>query len=125
MVYPATVGTPIVVTASLRHTICFSYCVYYLLFYLFSSPGNLPLQSCWSLSCGHGLHCSDDLINVKTTTTTTTVEPQRFTEVYTAAAVFCLLWLQAGGVVCLPVGALELGGIINAPTFETKQSDSS
>ena len=30
-------------------------------FYLFSSWGNLPLQSYWSLSCDHGLHCSDEL----------------------------------------------------------------
>ena len=29
-------------------------------FFLFSSWGNLPLQSYWSLSCDHGLHCSDD-----------------------------------------------------------------
>ena len=27
------------------------------LFFCFSSWGNLPLQSCWSLSCDHGLHC--------------------------------------------------------------------
>ena len=30
--------------------------------YLFSSWGNLPLQSYWSLSCDHGLHCSDELM---------------------------------------------------------------
>ena len=45
-----------------RCTICFSYCVYYLLFYVFicfSYCGSLPLQSCWSLSCDHGLHCSN------------------------------------------------------------------
>ena len=37
---------------------CFSYCVYY----LFSSRGNLPLQSYWSLSYDHGLHCNDELM---------------------------------------------------------------
>ena len=32
-------------------------------FYLFSSWGNFPLHSSyWSLSCAHGLHCSDDLM---------------------------------------------------------------
>ena len=31
-------------------------------FYLFSSWGNFPLQSYWSLSCNHGLHCSDYLM---------------------------------------------------------------
>ena len=31
-------------------------------FYLFSSWGNLPLQICWSLSCDHGLHCSDEFM---------------------------------------------------------------
>ena len=41
----------------------FSDCVYYLLFLIcFSSSGNLPLQSYWSLPCDHGLHCSDELI---------------------------------------------------------------
>ena len=24
--------------------------------------GDFPLQSCWSLSCGHGLHCSHELM---------------------------------------------------------------
>ena len=38
----------------------FQYRVYYVLFYLFSSCGNLPLQIYWSLSCDHGLHCSDE-----------------------------------------------------------------
>ena len=45
-------------------TVCFSYCVYYLLVYVcFPPAGNLPLQSYWSLglSCDHGLHCSDGL----------------------------------------------------------------
>ena len=43
--------------------ICFSYCVYYPLFlFVFLMWGNLPLQSYWSLSCGHGLHCSDELM---------------------------------------------------------------
>ena len=52
----------------LRYTICFSYGVYYLLFCIcFSSWGNLPLQSYWSLSCEHGLHCSH--VNVRTTIT--------------------------------------------------------
>ena len=46
----------------LRYTICFSHCEYYLLFYLLPSWGNLPLQSYWSLSCDHGLHCSDELM---------------------------------------------------------------
>ena len=47
----------------LRYTICFSYvlCVLSSVFYLFCSSGNLPLQSYWSLSCDHGLHCSDEL----------------------------------------------------------------
>ena len=31
-------------------------------FFLFSSWGNLPLQSYWSLSCDHGLHCSHELM---------------------------------------------------------------
>ena len=36
--------------------------MYYLLFCIrFSSWGNLPLQSYWSLSCDHGLLCSDGL----------------------------------------------------------------
>ena len=35
-------------------------------FYLFSSWGNFPLQSYWSLSCDHGLHFNDVL---KTTMT--------------------------------------------------------
>ena len=37
--------------------VCFTFC-----FYLFSSWGNFPLQSYWSLSCDHGLHCSHDLM---------------------------------------------------------------
>ena len=51
----------------LRYTICFTYFVYHLLFFTpeyssicFSPWGNLPLQSYWSLSCDHGLHCSDE-----------------------------------------------------------------
>ena len=61
----------------LMYTICFSYCVHYFLFNLFSSWGNFPLQSYWSywsLSCDHGLHCSVELMweQDKTTTTTTT-----------------------------------------------------
>ena len=36
--------------------------MYYLLFYLFSLCGKFPLQSYWSLSCDHGLHCRDELI---------------------------------------------------------------
>ena len=36
--------------------------VYYLLFFIcFSSWGNIPLQSYWSLPCDHGLHCTDEL----------------------------------------------------------------
>ena len=31
-----------------------------LCFFLFSSWGNFPLQSYWSLSCDRGLHCSDE-----------------------------------------------------------------
>ena len=31
-------------------------------FYLFSPWGNFPLQSYWSLSCDHGLHCSHELL---------------------------------------------------------------
>ena len=42
----------------LRHTICFSYCVHYLLFLFSACWGNFPLQSYWS----HGLHCSDELM---------------------------------------------------------------
>ena len=55
----------------LRYTFCFSGCVYFLLFlFCFSSWGNLPVQSYWSLSCDHGLHRSDELIlNVRRTTT--------------------------------------------------------
>ena len=35
-----------------------------LLFCMFSSWGNLPLQSYWSLSCDHGLHCcNNELLN--------------------------------------------------------------
>ena len=37
--------------------VCIIFC-----FYLFSSWGNFPLQSYWSLSCDHGLHCSDELM---------------------------------------------------------------
>ena len=33
-----------------------------LCFYLFSSWGYFPLQSYWSLSFDHGLHCSDELM---------------------------------------------------------------
>ena len=35
--------------------VCIIFC-----FYLFSSWGNFPLQSYWSLFCDHGLHCSDE-----------------------------------------------------------------
>ena len=39
------------------------YCGYYLPFFTcFSSWGFLPLKSYWSLSCDHGLHCSDELM---------------------------------------------------------------
>ena len=45
----------------------------YLLFLLVFLPsGNLPLQSYWSLSCDHGLHCSDELM-----WTTSSVVPYR------------------------------------------------
>ena len=37
--------------------VCIIFC-----FYLFSSWGNLPLQSYWSLFCDHGLHCCDELM---------------------------------------------------------------
>ena len=37
-------------------------CVLSSVFYLFSSWGNLPLQSYWSTSCDHELHCSHDLM---------------------------------------------------------------
>ena len=37
--------------------VCIIFC-----FYLFSSWGDFPLQSYWSLSCDHGLHCSDELM---------------------------------------------------------------
>ena len=45
----------------LKYMICFSYCVYRLscVFFLW---GNLPLQSYCSLSCDHGLHCSDEIM---------------------------------------------------------------
>ena len=48
----------------LRFTICFGYyCVHYLLFlFVFLLSGSLPLQSYWSLSCDHGLHCSDEFM---------------------------------------------------------------
>ena len=35
--------------------VCIVFC-----FNLFSSWGNLPIESYWSLSCDHGLHCSHD-----------------------------------------------------------------
>ena len=50
---------------------CFSSEVYDLLqllgllstvLFVFLPWGNLPLQSYWSTSCDHGLHCSDELI---------------------------------------------------------------
>ena len=55
----------------LRYTICFSYsvCDIIFCFYWFSSWGNFQLQSYWSLPYDHGLHCSDELINVRTTIT--------------------------------------------------------
>ena len=31
-------------------------------FICFLPGGNLPLQSYWSLSCDHGLHCIDELM---------------------------------------------------------------
>ena len=37
--------------------VCIIFC-----FCLFSSWGNFPLQSYWSLSCDHGRHCSDELM---------------------------------------------------------------
>ena len=40
--------------------VCISSCFFFIC--LFSSWGNLPLQSYWSLSCDHGLHCSDQLM---------------------------------------------------------------
>ena len=47
----------------LRYTICFSYCVYYLLFlFVFPPEVIFPLQSYCSLSCDHGLHCIDELM---------------------------------------------------------------
>ena len=41
----------------LRCTMWFSYHVYYSLLYFYFFRGILPLQSYWSLSCDHGLHC--------------------------------------------------------------------
>ena len=37
--------------------VCIIFC-----FYMFSSWGNFPLQSYWSLPCDHALHCSDELM---------------------------------------------------------------
>ena len=50
-------GTPPNVAENDNNMTCIVFC-----FYLFSSSGNLPLQSYWSLSCDDGLHCSDDLM---------------------------------------------------------------
>ena len=50
--------------------------------FLFSSWGNLPLQSYWSLSCDHGLHCGDEFMweqqqqTAAATTTTATIIQQ-------------------------------------------------
>ena len=41
----------------LRCTMWFRYHVYYSLLYFYFFRGILPLQSYWSLSCDHGLHC--------------------------------------------------------------------
>ena len=43
--------------------VCVLFC-----FYLFSSSSKFPLQSYWSLSCDHGLHCSHDELMWTTTT---------------------------------------------------------
>ena len=61
--------------------VCIILCMHYPL-YLFSSwgDGNFPLQSYWSLSCDHGLHCSHELM----------WEQQRY-EYCTSSAWLCLL----------------------------------
>ena len=42
-----------------RRGYIFQLCIIFC-FYFFSFLGNLPLQSYWSLSCDHGLHCCRD-----------------------------------------------------------------
>ena len=46
----------------LEYAIRFRHCAYYLLLLFFSSWGSLPLQSCRSLFCDHGLHCSHEFM---------------------------------------------------------------
>ena len=45
----------------LMYTICFSFSVYYLLF-IFVFTEVIFRARCWSPSCDHGLHCSDELM---------------------------------------------------------------
>ena len=62
----------------------------------FPSWGNLPLQSYWRLSCDHGLHCSDELVNVRTTTTV----PVSVYAQYATAVKNLLFWLRLAAYCC-------------------------
>ena len=55
-------------------------------FYFFSSWRNRLFHSSYlGLSCDHGLHCSDDLVKVRTTTRATTTTQQKVAAVWGSA----------------------------------------